>query len=325
MSDNVNGLNFKLYTFNNAIIEPFRHFVLKTDENYKKDFYFRFTYCNFSKYKNILNQIKTEPDNMIKTEFDDVFFIPTSTNYYHMMIETLPRLWGYFKNKNETILINRNFIDTFNGLYDMLNDYMNFDKIIFSNYNRPSKGATLIDGRITNQRYFINKLKLYGSTNINHLSSFDEVKNLAVAFWQRYTQEKFTSIKPFRKIFINRTIKENTLQKKLRCANQEEIYKQLKKKDFELLDPNEVDVLTAAKMCYEAKEIVGVHGAGLTNIIFAQPGTKFTQLTYNNKQEDIYKKIANILKLDYKVSYGLKKDKDEYAKDKELFYIRGEL
>lgn len=318
MSDYIKNINFKLYEFGNAVVEPYRHFIFETNQNNTSTFYYRFTTCSYTKYNIIRNTFEKLPKDMRRTDFDDVFFIGTHNNYYHMMIECLPRLWGYFSNKDETILINKKILDSFNGLYNMLNDYMNFNKIIFNNYDRP------FDSRMTNQRFFIKKLKLFASTNTNSEKAFSDIKNLAVAFWQRYTQEKFRPVKPFRKIFINRTI-QGPLQKRLRCANQEEIYEQLKKKDFELLDPNKVDVLTAARMCYEAKEVIGVHGAGLTNILFCQPGTKFKQLTYNNLQEHIYKNIAKILGLEYDVSYGLKKDNDDYATNEEQFYIRGEL
>jgi hypothetical protein len=318
MSDYLKNINFKLYEFKNVILEPFRDMMLQIDGDKSKEFYHRFSYCSSGKFKGILKTVTTIPENTIRLDFDDAYFVGVSTNFYHMLVECLPKLNGYFTNRDETILLNKNFIDLFPGLYDILNDYLQFKNIQFVNYERPDKLS-----RITNQRFFIKNLKQYASSNVNVIQAFNEIKNLSVHFWQKYMQENFTPVTPFRKIYINRTIK-GELQKRLRCGNQNEIYEQLKKKDFELLDPNETDLKTAIKMCHEAKEIVGVHGAGLTNILFSQPGIKFTQLVYNwPDTENIYKKLSDILGLKYNVIYGLNRE-GKYATMKELFNITQE-
>lgn len=313
VSDYIKDIKFKLYEFKDVVIEPFKHILFNpiSEDNY------RFASHSYSKYKDILSNYSVDSPDTIKTKYDDVFMIQTSPNCFHMMVESLPRLWAYHTNKDENILINKNILDRFEGLFDILNQYLNFKNIQFSNYEVSKE-------RITKHRFYVKTLKMFASTNSDVKKAVDDVKKLSVAFWQKYMQENFMPVTPFRKIFINRSIK-GELQKRLRCGNQDEIFEKLKKKDFELLDPNEVNLKTAMKMCYEAKEIVGVHGAGLTNILFSQPGIKFTQLTYKNKQEDIYKNIANIMKLNYNVSYGLKKDKDIYATEEELFYIKGDL
>jgi hypothetical protein len=320
MSDYLKNINFKLYEFKNVILEPFRDMMLQIDGDKSKEFHHRFSHCSRGKFKGILKTVTTVPENTIRLDFDDAYFVGISTNFYHMLVECLPKLNGYFTNRDETILLNKNFIDLYPGLYDILNDYLQFKNIQFVNYEGPDKLS-----RITNQRFFIKNLKQYASTNANVIQAFNEIKNLSVHFWQKYMQENFTPVTPFRKIYINRTIK-GELQKRLRCGNQNEIYEQLKKKDFELLDPNETDLKTAIKMCYEAKEIVGVHGAGLTNILFSQPGTKFTQLVHympDESMESIYKRLSDIIGLKYNAIYGLNKE-NEYATIKEVFYITQE-
>ena len=315
MSNYIKNINFKLYEFKNVILEPFRDTILQINGKKSNEFYHRFSYCSRGKFRGILSTETPIPENMVRFDFDNVYFVGLNTNFYHMMVECLPKLNGYFTNRDETILLNKNFIDVFPGLYDILNNYLKFKNIQFVNYERPDKLS-----RVTNQRFFIKNLKQYSSTSLDVVKAFNETKNLSVHFWQKYMQENFKPVTPFRKIFINRTIK-GKLQKRLRCGNQDEIYEQLKKKDFELLDPNEIDLKTAMKMCFEAKEIVGVHGAGLTNILFSQPGIKFTQLVYNwPDMENIYKRISDILGLKYNVIYGLN-SKGEYATMKEVFDI----
>ena len=330
MSNYIKNINFKLYDFKNAILEPYRCTLFENNREKINESYFRFNLFSFNKFLHTLKTEKTSPKDMIRTDFDDIYFISTSFNYYHMMVDCLPKLNGYFTNRDKIILLNKNFIDVFSGLYDILNKFLKFKNIKFINYERP-----ILSGS-TNHRFFIKNLQLYASSNNDSLQANKVIKNLAVHFWQKYVQDIFTPVKPFRKIFINRSIK-GDLQgqnSNVRCGNQDEIFDELRKKDFELLDPNKIDLKTTIKMCYESKEIIGVHGAGLSNILFAQPGIKFTQLvskTNNNKiekhKENHYKHISDILGLKYNVLYGFTKDglrETDSLNKKELFYIKQE-
>jgi hypothetical protein len=330
MSNYIKNINFKLYDFKNVILEPYRCTLFKNNNQNIDDYYFRFSLFSYNKFLHTLKTESVEPNDMIRTDFDDIHFVPTSFNYYHMMIDCLPRLNEYFTNNDKTILLNKNFVDVFPGLYDILNKYLKFKNIKFFNYEKPTNSIS------TNHRFFIKNLQLYASLNNDSLQANKDIKNLAVHFWQKYVQDIFTPIKPFRKIFINRSIK-GDLQgqnSNARCGNQDEIFDELKKKDFELLDPNKIDLKTTIKMCFEAKEIIGVHGAGLSNILFTQPGVKFTQLvsrTNNNKiekhKENHYKHISDILGLKYNVLYGFTKDglkETDSLNKKELFYIKKE-
>lgn len=310
VSDYIKDINFKFYQIDNAIIEPYKHVLFKplNIDNY------RFTSHSYPKYDNTITNYSADGGDTIKTNYDDVFMIQTSPNYFHMMIESLPRLWGYHINRDENILINKNILDKFEGLYDILNQYLNFKNIQFSNYEVPKD-------RITKHRFHVKKLKMFASTNKDVIKALDDIKKLSVAFWQKYIQDYFKPIKPFRKIFINRTVKEGQ-GNNIRCGNQQEIYQFLKQYDYEILDPNKVNIKTAMRMCYEAKEIVGVHGAGLSNLLFCQPKIKFSQLTYKHPQEEFYKKISTYLNLNYKSIYGISKNGDEYANENELFYIK---
>lgn len=328
MSDYIKNINFKLYDFENVILEPYRCTLLEINKEKIDKNYFRFNLMSYNKFLHTLKTESITPKDMIRTDFDNIYFIPTSFNYYHMMIDCLPKLNGYFTNKDKTILLNKNFVDIFSGLYDILNEYLKFKNIKFFNYTKPN------NSRSTNHRFFIKNLQLYASSNSDLLQSNIDIKNLAVHFWQKYVKDIFTPIKPFKKIFINRSIK-GDLQgqnSNIRCGNQDEIIDELKKKDFELLDPNITDLKTTIKTCFEAKEIVGIHGAGLSNILFSQPGIKFTQLvskTHNNKvqkhKEYHYKHISDILGLKYTVLYGFTKDglkETDSLNKKELFYIK---
>lgn len=315
MSSYIDNIDFKLYEFKDAILEPYKSILFRANNQLTSSDYYRFTSHSYPKYDYTINNFLDKPSDMIKTEYADGYFVNTIPNYFHMITECLPRLWGYLQYKNENILINKKIIDTFDGLYDILNEYLKFKNVTFLNYDVPKKY------RITNHRLFVKNLKMFASTDKDCIKAFNDIKILAVEFWQRYVKEHFEYKKPYRKIFINRTI-QGINQKNKRCGNQEEIYDFLKSKDYELLDPNKIDVKSAIKMCYEAKEIIGVHGAGLTNVIFCQPKVKFKQLVHKHPQEDHYKNIANILKLDYIPIYGLNKNNQIEHNEQELFYIK---
>ncbi len=54
-----------------------------------------------------------------------------------------------------------------------------------------------------------------------------------------------------------------------------------------------------AAMFYHARQIVSVHGAGLTNLVFAQPGARVVEIFPPDLLEPIYFQIATLFGLHY--------------------------
>ena len=90
-------------------------------------------------------------------------------------------------------------------------------------------------------------------------------------------REKFLSkdnlIKPFRKIYISR---QNARARRL--LNEEQLILELKKFDFEIHLFEDYTLKQQIAFMSECIILIGLHGAGLTNMLFMQPGTSVVEL-----------------------------------------------
>lgn len=70
-----------------------------------------------------------------------------------------------------------------------------------------------------------------------------------------------------------------------RIQNEDALWKVLKARDFERLEPGQVSAADQIRLFSEAAVVVGPHGAGLSNLVFCAPGTQVLELfapTYVN-------------------------------------------
>ena len=74
---------------------------------------------------------------------------------------------------------------------------------------------------------------------------------------------------------------------------------------YEFYDKNLPPVDVVAQLFYRAKAIIGVHGAGLTNMIFARPGTHLLEILCPSKSP-VYKEMAYKLGLFHYASLSLR-------------------
>ncbi|MBD8555574.1 glycosyltransferase family 61 protein [Rhizobium sp. CFBP 8762] len=87
-------------------------------------------------------------------------------------------------------------------------------------------------------------------------------------------------------------------------VNEAELEQSLKERGFSTLLFAEMPLWQKVVVCASAKRIVGPHGAGLSHLIFSQPGTKFLEVlpimdgTYALRF--IYARLSTVLGLDYR-------------------------
>ena len=90
-----------------------------------------------------------------------------------------------------------------------------------------------------------------------------------------------------------------------RCVeNESELWKFLSKKGYEKCYLEDLSVYEQASLFNSAEEIVAVHGAALTNLVFCQPETKVIELFNPSYFLCLYWNICNILNLDYHYIIG---------------------
>jgi capsular polysaccharide biosynthesis protein len=73
----------------------------------------------------------------------------------------------------------------------------------------------------------------------------------------------------------------------------------MRKFGFEIFDPSGHSVKEQASQFARARKVIGFHGAGLTNTIFCNTGTKILEIVSSGYASDSYSKLASQLGLDY--------------------------
>ncbi len=115
-------------------------------------------------------------------------------------------------------------------------------------------------------------------------------KNLSIAHFNpqildeiRFRLVTNPNFKPWRKIFISRE------KARFRKVKEEEKYHQiLKEKGFEILCLEDYPLREQIQIFSETKFLVGIHGAGLTNMVFMPKGGKVLELRAITKETHIY-------------------------------------
>ena len=97
------------------------------------------------------------------------------------------------------------------------------------------------------------------------------------------------------KIFINRTGSSSVMRD---IINKDDLIDYLKNKNFMIIDPSKLDFLQQIKIFNSSKIIIGLYGAGLTNVIFCKKGTTIIELK-NNYTDNVYKNISKAFNLKY--------------------------
>lgn len=99
---------------------------------------------------------------------------------------------------------------------------------------------------------------------------------------------------PHRRIYISRS---DTSQRRL--VNEREIETALEERGFKIVSLTGMNLSEQISLFHNATDIVGPHGAGLTNVGFCQPGNRVLELQNPAHINWCMKKIAAISKLEY--------------------------
>ncbi len=102
-----------------------------------------------------------------------------------------------------------------------------------------------------------------------------------------------TDIKPLGAyIYVSRA--DTSGKTKRSVANEKELVEELKKRGFKVIIPGKHTLAEQVKMFKEAKVIMGPHGAGLTNLLFADNFKALIELFPENFQCNCFLKLSQI-------------------------------
>lgn len=97
-----------------------------------------------------------------------------------------------------------------------------------------------------------------------------------------------------------------------KVENEDQLIPILKKNGFEIVHFEDFDWEDQVRICYHAKYLVSLHGAGLTNMLFMNPGTSVLELRKKNDDfMNCYYSMACALDLEYYYFLGDAKTVDE--------------
>ncbi len=192
-------------------------------------------------------------------------------NYYHWMLEVLPKLALIEQSR------------------------MTYDKIYLPNVNLPFVHKTL-------DMLGIKQEKIVWADNQTHIQADELIlpsfvsKSCYTPKWVAdWLKSKFiTKVDNkktdfSKKIFISR---KNAACR--RILNEDEIFNHLKAQGFGRYFLEDLDVEDQIKLFMNADVIIAPHGAGLTNTVFCKPGTKIIEI-FQQRADDAYWFLSQVL------------------------------
>ena len=197
------------------------------------------------------------------------YVVGSSDNYYHCLLDFFPKLFGindHNLNKFDNIVLGKNYLKKSMMLETLLNKIKIKKKIIF----------------LDEKTYFFNNsIMPFKSGLIQTINSYKKI----------FSNELSNS--PFRNIYISRLDSNNRV-----ITNEKDLINYLEKYNFEIYTLSNLNFLDQIKLFNESKTIISMHGAALSNLIFANKRTKVIEIAPNfnlNKQDDWFDNTKNII------------------------------
>lgn len=206
-------------------------------------------------------------------------------NYGHWMIDILPKLCIAEKYKN---------LDLFDAIYlpnishSFQRDTLQYFKVVKRKLINGNKIRHIYSNKLTipqHPYWKLNKDQI-DTANIDP----EIIKILRNKFLKKSKRYKL------KKLFIDRS---DSIFSHNQIENYDEVLKVLCTNGFEIIKLVNIPFNKQVSFFYNAKIVVGAHGAGLCNTIFCNPQTKLIEMTSKGFKANLLKNISKINKLDY--------------------------
>ena len=207
----------------------------------------------------------------INTTFERAICLPATGNFYHWLIEELPNfLILNSRYPNMPILTNKvkpdyllSFIEQFKLAVTDVDDFVNVTKYKFIQKTQDSSWPNPNDLQILRNHF------------LNGLDNSNKCKDA--------------------KVYVSRI--KSTRSPKF----EKDLADGLKEKGWMVIEPSTLSLSEQVEIFASAKVIAGIHGAGLTGIVWASPGTKVLELCNELwKYPPVYSRISSMLGLHYR-------------------------
>ncbi|MEO1653524.1 MAG: glycosyltransferase family 61 protein, partial [Bacteroidota bacterium] len=101
-------------------------------------------------------------------------------------------------------------------------------------------------------------------------------------------------VKATKKIYISRSRAGHR-----RVCNEATLREMLEKRGFQTVHFERMPFREQVNLMQESKWVIGPHGAGLTNLVFAQPGTKVIELIHPKAVKRLFWSLSELMHLSY--------------------------
>ena len=213
-----------------------------------------------------------------------------NVNYSHWLFDVLPRL----------------------GIYETISSLAEINYFLFPNLEKKFQKETIL-------ALGLNYKKCLSSIKFRHISSnkiivtdhpyclnndaTQDINNIPlwISEWLKNKFSKFQirDQKSPSKIYIDRSDSETDTKNLRKILNETELLNLLEQNNFKKVKLSKIEFSKQVQLFYNADIVVGLHGAGFSNIVFCKPGTKIVEFK-NSDQIKQYENLALKNKLNYK-------------------------
>ncbi len=207
-----------------------------------------------------------------------------TNNYYHWFSEALPRLYHIYRNTQDFVLLLPNILKEKEYVKKSLLPFK-IDDIRYIDENEIIETEELIIPRQFSPHVYIN----------------DNITNSFRYFLINKLKENLPKVDKGNKIYISRAGAE-----KRKITNEKELFPILEDHNFDIVQFEKFDWEKQVSMANNADYLVGLHGAGLTNMLFMEPGSSVLELNFfiDEEMRMHYFHLASALDIDYYYQIG---------------------
>lgn len=298
------GLNFKihvpeirLFAFEHIVVLPYG--VILTKDGAVAETMQKLNSYYHERVLQSWRQLTSLKEDELTTSDDNIPILvieqPTILNYGHWVIEVLPKIYPLLE-----YIVNKNIKIALPETTQIVDATLNFAGVPQSQIFRLPNNPTALTK------------VLYLSPISRHIGHPGYISPWCVDVLNRLTAR----IPPAsqEKLFISR--KDATGRQLL---NEDQVYSLLEPLGYSYVRAGELSFEKQVELFKGASHIVGVFGAGLTNIVFCQAGTKVLMICPNHFLDHFYWNLASLRKLNYWHLNGAVKEPGDRSKSHHLF------
>ena len=208
-------------------------------------------------------------------------------NFFHWFFDVLPRLGIYERNLNPK---NINYL-----LCPNLNSWQIKSLQLLGFTKEQLLSSVKYRHIFSNTIYTTSHPWNFNSDIANDIENIPEW--ISVWLKKKFLNKKSEKIFP-KKIYIDRSDSISNLKKFRSIINEKEIIEYLKKKNFELIQLSKLNLEDEIKIFNDAEIVVGLQGAGFTNLIWSNNKTKIIELRSKHTNK-LYQNLAKQNKINF--------------------------